>query len=267
MGKSRMRIALGITYDGSAFDGWQTQPSRNTVQDHLEAALARITGSPARITGAGRTDAGVHAAAQVAHFDTDVERPDSAWVRGTNTYLPDAIAVQWGVRVPDDFHARFGATGRKYVYTLYNHPVRPSVLAARTGWFHAPLDVAAMRDAAECLVGTHDFSAFRSSECQARTPVRTVTSLALRREGPYLLFDIAADAFLHHMVRNIVGALLQVGARRKSPQWMAQILEGRDRTKAAPTASAAGLYLAGVEYESRWRLPSFPRMIPFLHAD
>jgi tRNA pseudouridine38-40 synthase len=262
-----MRIALGITYDGSGFEGWQTQPSRNTVQDRIEASLAQITGHAVRITGAGRTDAGVHAVAQVAHFDTDVERPDSAWVRGTNTYLPDAIAVQWGMPVPDDFHARFSATARRYLYVLYNHPVRPSVLARRTGWFHAPLAVDAMREAAASLVGRHDFSAFRSSECQAKTPVRNVSSLLLRSEGHYVVFEIAADAFLHHMVRNIVGALLQVGSGRKPCAWLSEVLHGRDRTKAAPTAMADGLYLAGVQYESRWRLPVFPRMIPFLHEN
>jgi tRNA pseudouridine38-40 synthase len=259
-----MRIALGISYDGSGFEGWQSQPSGNTVQDRLEAALGRIAQAPVRISAAGRTDAGVHALGQVAHFDTDAARPDSAWVRGTNASLADAIAVQWAVPVADGFHARYSALARRYVYVLYNHPVRPSLWAAKAGWFHAPLEPEPMQAAARALIGRHDFSAFRSSECQAKTPVRTITALSIRRSGPYVLFDIAADAFLHHMVRNIVGCLVYVGSGRQLPEWLPAVLQSRDRRNAAPTFPASGLYLVEVAYESRWRLPGFPSMMPFL---
>jgi tRNA pseudouridine38-40 synthase len=262
-----MRIALGITYDGSSFDGWQSQPSGNTVQDRLEAALREIAQSSVRVTAAGRTDAGVHALGQVAHFDTDAQRPDTAWVRGTNSHLPPAIAVQWAAPVTESFNARYSALARRYVYLLYNHPVRPSLAAGKAGWFHAPLEQAPMRQAAQVLVGRHDFSAFRSSQCQAKTPVRTVSDLSIRAAGPYVLFEITADAYLQHMVRNIVGCLVYVGSGRQKPEWVDEVLKSRDRRNAAPTISPSGLYLAQVRYESRWRLPGFPSMIPFLPVE
>ena len=259
-----MRIAIGVSYDGAGFEGWQSQPSRNTVQDRLEDALARIAGAPVRIAGAGRTDAGVHALAQVAHFDTAATRPESAWVRGTNAFLPDRIAVQWAASVPDEFSARYSALSRRYIYLLYCHAVRPALLATRTGWYHAPLDLERMREAAGCLVGRHDFSAFRSSRCQAKTPVRTLSRLSIEAHGPYLRFDLTANAFLHHMVRNLVGCLLYVGSARQSAAWLAGVLESRDRRLGAPTLSASGLYLAEIAYEPRWRLPQFPRIMPCL---
>jgi tRNA pseudouridine38-40 synthase len=259
-----MRIALGVSYDGAAFNGWQSQPSRNTVQDRLEHALASIAGEAVRVTAAGRTDTGVHALGQVVHFDTEAVRPDQAWVRGTNTMLPESIAVQWAAIVDGEFSARYSAVSRRYAYLLYVHPVRPAVLATKAGWFHAPLELDAMRQAATALIGRHDFSAFRSSECQAKTPVRTLAALTIRSDGPYIVFDLRADAFLHHMVRNIVGSLVYVGSGRKSVQWMADVLASRDRAAAAPTFDASGLYLAHVGYESRWRLPAFPRIMPFL---
>ena len=261
-----MRIAIGVSYDGRGFEGWQSQPSGNTVQDRLEAALGQIAATPVRIAGAGRTDAGVHALAQVAHFDCEVERPDSAWVRGANALLPDGIAVQWAMPVSGEFNARFSAIARRYVYLMYVHPVRPSLMSGRAGWYHAPLDVRAMREAAACLAGTHDFSAFRSSQCQARSPVRSITDVRIGEQGPYVLFELSADAFLHHMVRNIVGCLLYVGKGAHPPSWMERILEGRDRTRAAPTVSPDGLYLAGVDYEAHWKLPAFPRMMPQLEC-
>lgn len=259
-----MRIALGLAYDGGRFEGWQSQPSRNTVQDALEAALATIASAPVRVTAAGRTDTGVHALAQVAHFDTDAERPDTAWVRGTNAALPDAVAVQWARRVPVEFHARFSATARSYLYLLYNHPVRPAVFAGRTGWFHDPLDVEAMREAARCLVGEHDFSTFRSSECQAKSPVKRMERIEVRAAGRYVVFELTCSAFLHHMVRNIVGSLVYVGKGRQEPGWIRELLDARDRARAAPTFPPHGLYLSAIRYDPGWQLPEFSPMIPFL---
>lgn len=262
-----MRIAIGIAYDGTAFDGWQSQPSGNTVQDHLERALSVIADAAIRLHGAGRTDAGVHACAQVAHFDTETTRPDSAWVRGANAELPSSIAVQWSAQVSNEFHARYSARSRSYRYVLYGHPVRPALFAGRTGWFHGALDLDAMRRAAGMLAGEHDFSAFRSSECQAKNPVRVIERAAVARRGPYVLFDFAANAFLHHMVRNIVGCLVYVGNGRHPPEWILQVMEGRDRRLAAPTIAAAGLYLTDVRYDARWQFPGFARMMPFGPAE
>jgi tRNA pseudouridine38-40 synthase len=261
-----VRIAIGIAYDGRPFDGWQSQPSGNTVQDRLEAAVAEIAGAAVRVTAAGRTDAGVHATGQVAHFDVDVARPESAWVRGTNAHLPEAIAVQWALEVDGDFHARFSATSRRYGYLLYNHPVRPAVFQGKVGWFHLPLDVDAMREASRCLLGERDFSAFRSSECQAKTPVKLLQRIAIERRGHYVAFEFAANAFLHHMVRNLVGCLVHVGKGAQPPGWLREVLEGRDRAKAAPTFPADGLYLTSVTYPERWNLPAFPPMLALLGA-
>ena len=261
-----MRIALGVEYDGSGFCGWQTQLAGCAVQDRLEAALARIAGVPMAAIAticAGRTDAGVHALAQVVHFDCTVERPESAWVRGVNALLPPAIAVTWMRPVADTFSARHSATARRYRYVLFNHPVRPAADHGRVGWFHAPLDVERMRAAAACLVGEHDFSAFRSAECQARSPVRTLMQLALNAQGPYLIFDICANGFLHHMVRNIVGSLIYIGKGRHEITWMHELLGARDRKFSAPTFDAAGLYLIGVDYDAMWNLPR-PARVKFL---
>lgn len=259
-----MRIALGLAYDGSRYEGWQSQPSRNTVQDVLEGALASIAGEPVRVAAAGRTDTSVHALAQTVHFDTTADRPDTAWVRGTNAALPDAIAVQWACRVPEAFHARFSATARSYLYLLYNHPVRPAVFAGRAGWFHERLDLEAMRAAAACLVGEHDFSAFRSSECQAKSPVKILERVDVRTAASYVVFELTATAFLHHMVRNIVGCLVYVGKGRRPPEWLRDVLAAGERARAAPTFSPHGLYLAGIRYDARWQLPAFSPMIPFL---
>ena len=207
------------------------------------------------MTGAGRTDRGVHARGQVAHFDTSAARPETAWVRGVNSFLPESMAVLWARPVPDDFHARFSAVARTYRYVLINRAVRPALAARHAGWFYAPLDVAKMREAAQALVGEHDFSAFRAAECQARTPVRVVHSIGIERAGDEIHFVIRANAFLHHMVRNIVGSLVYVGSARQPVAWMAQLLSMKDRTKAAPTFAAEGLYLERVEYDPRWGLP------------
>jgi tRNA pseudouridine38-40 synthase len=255
-----MRIALGVEYDGSGFCGWQTQPDRCAVQDHLEAALSHIAGAPVATICAGRTDTGVHALAQVVHFDCAVTRPESAWVRGVNAVLPPAVAVTWMRSVTDDFHARFSAAARHYRYVLFNHPVRPAADHGRVGWFHVPLDVERMRFAAACLVGEHDFTAFRSSQCQAKSPVRTLTQLDIDAHGSYVTFDLCANGFLHHMVRNIVGSLVYVGSGRQDASWMSELLAARDRKSAAPTFDAAGLYLTGVDYAAVWNLPQRERV-------
>lgn len=250
-----MRIALALEYDGSRFLGWQTQPGGGTVQDTLEAALATIAGEPIDVTCAGRTDRGVHALGQVVHFDTTAQRPESAWVRGVNALLPDSVAVQWAQAVPPDFHARYGARERSYRYVLLNRAVRPALAARHAGWFHLPLDVAAMRAAARHLVGEHDFSAFRSAECQAKSPVRTLLALDLEARGERIDFVLRANAFLHHMVRNIVGTLVYVGKGKHPPSWAGTVLASRDRARAAPTFAADGLYLEQVAYEPKWALP------------
>ena len=252
------RIAIGLEYDGRAFQGWQTQPGGNTVQDHLEAALAIIHGTQAKITAAGRTDAGVHASAQVAHFDAHNPRPEQAWVRGVNAHLPEGISVLWARPVAEDFHARFAAEERLYRYFLLNRPVRPALLAGRVGWMHGRLDEDAMNQAAGLLLGTHDFSAFRAAECQAKTPVRELREASVARHGEILTFQFRANAFLHHQVRNMVGALLWVGLGRRPPAWLGEVLEGRDRTRAAATFAPDGLYLAGVSYDARFGLPAHP---------
>ena len=251
-----MRIALGVEYDGSAFCGWQTQPQACGVQDALERALGEVSGERIVTACAGRTDAGVHAVGQVVHFDTEVQRPVSAWVRGTNALLPEAMSVNWAKQVPQDFHARFSAKGRRYVYWLLNRPQRPGLLHRRVGWFHQTLDLAAMRAAAPCVIGKHDFSAFRAAECQAKTPVKELRELEISISGELLRLEFAADAFLQHMVRNIVGSLVYIGAGRQAPEWLGELLQGRDRTRAAPPFSPAGLYLAAIEYDSIWALPA-----------
>jgi tRNA pseudouridine38-40 synthase len=259
LGHAAVRIALGVEYDGSRFCGWQTQPEGCAVQDTLERALSEIAGVRVATICAGRTDAGVHAIAQVAHFDTAVKRPDAAWVRGVNSLLPPACAVTWVRAVPQEFHARYSALARCYRYVLFNHAVRPAADQARVGWFHVPLEVERMQQAARRLIGAHDFSAFRSAECQARTPVRTLARLDIVRRGDYVVFEFCANSFLHHMVRNIVGCLVYVGKGRYPPEWMGEVLASRDRRRAAPTFEAAGLYLSRVMYEARWGLPPAPR--------
>jgi tRNA pseudouridine38-40 synthase len=254
-----MRIALGLEYDGSRFQGWQTQPAGNTVQDALEAALAQISGAPVSVTCAGRTDSGVHARAQVVHFDSAAERPDTAWVRGVNGFLPEAVAVLWAQRVPADFHARYSARSRTYRYVLVSRPVRPALAARYVGWTHARLDAAAMSEAGRHLVGEHDFSAFRSSECQAKTPVRTIHELTLEARGERIDFVLRANAFLHHMVRNIVGTLVHVGRRARDPGWVREVLRSRDRSLAAATFGPEGLYLESVDYDPSWQLPHAAR--------
>ncbi len=250
-----MRIALALEYDGSRFLGWQTQPRGGTVQDTLQAALATIAGEPIDTTCAGRTDRGVHALEQVVHFDVAAQRPENAWVRGVNALLPESVAVQWAREVSHEFHARYAGRARSYRYVLINRAVRPALAARYAGWFHLPLDVAAMRAAARHLLGEHDFSAFRSAECQAKSPVRTLLGLEIESRGERIDFVLRANAFLHHMVRNIVGTLVYVGKGKHPPAWAGEVLESRDRARAAPTFAAEGLYLERVEYEAKWALP------------
>jgi tRNA pseudouridine38-40 synthase len=250
-----MRLALGISYNGQAYEGWQSQPSGRTVQDRLEAALTRFAAQPVGTVCAGRTDAGVHALMQVVHLDTPLVRTDFSWVRGTNTFLPPDIAVQWAQPVDDAFHARNSARSRRYAYVVLESPVRPSVDAGRVGWVFRPLDAAAMEAAAQHLLGEHDFTSFRASSCQSPTPVKTLMDVAIRRRGAYWRFDFEANAFLHHMIRNIMGCLLQVGQGHQPPQWMAEVLAARDRDAAAPTFPPDGLYFLGPRYEDRWGLP------------
>lgn len=242
------RIALGLAYDGSAWQGWQTQPHRQTVQDCLDGAIAQFARQPVATICAGRTDTGVHATSQVVHLDTVLERREESWMRGVNTFLPPTISVQWAQQVSDDFHARFSAVSRTYTYLLWRGRVRPATWAGRAGWTHHALDVDAMRAGAAHLIGTHDFSAFRSSQCQAASPVRTFHSLMIDEQGAFVIFTLRANAFLHHMVRNIIGALLQIGQRREASDWICHLLAQRDRRLSAPTFMPDGLYLSDVEY-------------------
>lgn len=250
------RIALGIEYNGASFRGWQTQPGGGTVQDALQAALAQIAGERVDVVCAGRTDAGVHATGQVVHFDTALERPLTAWVRGVNTFLPDTVAVRWAQPVDSEFHARFSAYARHYRYLLLNRSQRPGVQSGRVGWCHQPLDEERMQAAAAVLRGEHDFSSFRAAECQAKSPLKTMHVASVRRAGEMIVFDFEASAFLHHMVRNLVGSLVYIGQGRQAVDWMQTLLEVRDRRVAAPTFAAEGLYLVGVRYEERWALPN-----------
>ena len=250
-----MRIALGLEYDGSGFCGWQSQPGGCGVQDCLEGALARIAGHPVRVTAAGRTDAGVHACGQVVHFDVSVRRPLNAWLRGVNAFLPPAARVLWARQVDEEFHARFSAERRSYQYCLQVSPVAPAILHGRVGWYHRELDLEAMRQAAARLIGEHDFSAFRAAGCQAKSPLKQLYGAEISQHGPFILFEFSANAFLHHMVRNLVGSLVYIGKGKYPPGWMGELLQQKDRTRAAPTFAPDGLYLSGVHYDEKWGLP------------
>lgn len=250
-----MRVALGVSYQGQGYEGWQSQPSGRTIQDQLEQALSRFADRPVGTVCAGRTDAGVHGLMQVVHFDTEVRREDFSWVRGTNTFLPPDIAVQWAMHVPDSFHSRASARARRYAYVVLCSPVRPSVDAGRVGWVFRPLDLAALQAGAAYLAGEHDFTSFRASSCQALSPVKTLQPVRISRRGAYWRFDFEGNAFLHHMIRNIMGCLLAVGQGLQPPEWMGQVLAARSRDAAAPTFSPDGLYFLGPVYEPAWGLP------------
>ena len=250
-----MRIALGLSYNGQAYQGWQSQSSGLTVQDKLEKALSQFTAQRVSTLCAGRTDAGVHALMQVVHFDTDRERDTHSWVRGTNACLPRDIAVQWAIPTTTAFHCRACATSRRYAYVLLESPVRPSVEAGRVGWSFRPLDEVAMQQAANYLLGEHDFSSFRASQCQALSPVKTLIAIDLHKRGAYWRIEFEANAFLHHMIRNIMGCLIYIGQGRKPPEWIQDVLAARDRKVAAPTFSPDGLYFLGPRYEAHWGIP------------
>jgi tRNA pseudouridine38-40 synthase len=252
------RFAVGLEYDGSAYAGWQVQAHAPSIQAVAEAAFSRVADHPLTLTCAGRTDAGVHALGQVAHFDTQAARTARAWVLGTTAELPDDVSVQWAAEVPPDFHARYSALSRTYRYVIANRPTRPALERHRACWVHRALDVSRMVSAASLLIGEHDFSAFRSSECQSRTPVRRVEAIDVRRQGELLVIDVHANAFLHHMVRNIAGLLIRIGSGEAEATWAREVLEARDRRLAAPTAPACGLYLMSVRYPEPFGLPPGP---------
>ena len=250
-----MRIALGIEYDGTDFLGWQRLRHGNTVQSVVESALSFVADEPIAVTCSGRTDAGVHAHCQVVHFDAQARRSERNWVLGVNSRLPSSVAVVWARPVSDEFHARYGASGRRYRYAILNRPVRAALDARYVTWERAPLDAAAMHAAAQALVGEHDFSAFRAISCQAHTARRNLRGISVGRSGEHVTVDVEANAFLHHMVRNIVGSLLLVGRGEQPPDWIARLLAGGDRTSAGPTAPPQGLTFLGPRYPARFALP------------
>ena len=260
-----MRIALGLQYDGSTFSGWQSQLSRNTIQDVLEEALTRFIGEAGlanqtiRVITAGRTDTGVHALGQVVHFDAQVERDAWSWVRGVNAFLPQSIVINWAKIVTNDFSARFSAYERTYIYALHAGPCRVPMAVNRAGYMMLPadswFDIEAMQLAAVCLVGEHDFTSFRASECQSKSPLKTIYAVEIVSEEPWLYFKIRGNAFLHHMVRNLVGSFLMIGTRKQPAGWMKEVLEARDRRIAAPTFSPDGLYLAKITYPDQFQIP------------
>jgi len=253
-----MRFAAMLEYDGSRFSGWQWQDGAPSAQQAVEQAISRVADHAVRVTVAGRTDAGVHALAQVIHFDSDAVRSDYAWLRGTNSHLPPEIALLWVAPVNPAFHARFAATGREYHYAILNRPVRPTVLARRVTHEYRPLDAARMQAAANLLLGTHDFSSYRAVQCQAKSPVRELRALDVTRRGEFVILRAVANAFLHHMVRNLAGVLMDIGAGEREPHWAREILEARDRTVGGITAPPHGLYLTAVEYPAHFGIPVVP---------
>ena len=260
-----MRIALGVEYDGSHFHGWQTQqPDVRTVQDVVEQAIASVADHAVRIHCAGRTDTGVHALEQIIHFETGVERPDKAWILGVNANLPDDVNILWAQVVPDDFHARFSATGRAYRYLILNRKSRSALLANRATWIHRPLDEKRMQKAALPLLGTHDFSSYRALGCQAKSPVRTLHRLDINRHGELIEIRVKANAFLHHMVRNLAGVLIAIGKGDAEIAWAEEVLALKDRTLGGVTAPPDGLYFERVNYPDQFDLPYIADRNPFI---
>ena len=256
-----MRIAAILEYDGSRFSGWQRQEQARTVQAVVEEALSKVADEPIQVTVAGRTDAGVHALGQVIHFDTSAVRSDYSWVRGANSNLPSEVALLWAAPVDDGFHARFSATGRHYHYVILNRAIRPTYLAGRVTHEYRLLDVASMREAAQHLIGEHDFTSFRATECQAKSPVRELRALDVTRHGELVHIRAHANAFLQHMVRNIAGVLMTVGAGEREPSWAKEVLEARDRRAGGVTAAPDGLYLREIEYPEMFKLPRLSRAV------
>jgi len=258
-----MRIAAGIEYDGSNFCGWQLQKDAvRTVQGEVEAALSKVAAESIRVHCAGRTDTGVHATEQVIHFDTEAVRDERAWVFGANANLPKDVVLLWARPVSDEFHARFSAVRRAYRYVIFTREVRPTFLAGRVTWHYRDLDIERMQQAGNHLLGEHDFSSYRAVACQAKSPVRTVHSLEVSRQGPYIFIDIEANAFLHHMVRNIAGVLMTIGEGEQPVEWSREVLEARDRTLGGVTAHPFGLYLTRVGYPERFGIPQLPPVSP-----
>lgn len=257
-----MRIAAILEYDGSRFSGWQRQDQARSVQAVVEDAFSVVADAPIQITAAGRTDSGVHALAQVIHFDTTAVRSAYSWVRGANSNLPDDVAVLWAGEVDIDFHARYSATGRKYHYLILNRPVRPTFLAHCVTHEYRPLDVSSMQDAARFLTGEHDFTSFRAADCQAKNPIRTLRQLDINRHGDVVHIQAHANAFLHHMVRNIAGVLMTIGAGEHRPTWAKEVLEARDRTVGGITAAPDGLYLVSIAYPETKNIPVVSPLFP-----
>ncbi|SEP69868.1 tRNA pseudouridine38-40 synthase [Solimonas aquatica] len=253
-----MRYAVGIEYIGTAYSGWQALSGRQTVQGELERALGKVADHPLEVVAAGRTDAGVHALQQIAHFDSPARRSDYAWLLGTNTNLPPDISLRWVQPVAENFHARYAAVARRYRYVIHNHRARSALCRERAAWWPQQLDAQAMHEAAQCLLGENDFSAFRDSQCQSPTPMRNLHRLTVQRRGEFVVMDVIGNAFLHHMVRNIAGTLLPVGMGEQPVAWVAQVLASRDRKCAGMTAPAAGLYFVGAEYPAEFALPEPP---------
>jgi tRNA pseudouridine38-40 synthase len=256
------RIVLAIEYDGSPFQGWQTQPNGKTVQDSLELALLKFTNESITTVCAGRTDTGVHAIEQIVHFDTTLSRANHSWVSGLNTFLPSSISIRWVKEIIDfddsrlnNFHARFSAISRTYYYVLYNNSIRSSIYSKKVGWYYKALSIDKMKKASEYLIGEHDFTVFRAASCQAKSPVKLFYSLEIERHGEFIIFKLKASAFLHHMVRNIVGSLIFVGRGQEEPEWIEKLIQSKDRSLAAPTFMPDGLYLKEIEYDQKWNLP------------
>jgi len=254
-----MRIAAILEYDGAGFSGWQRQTHARSVQGAVEEALSAVADEPIQVTVAGRTDAGVHAVAQAMHFDTRAVRSDYSWVRGANSKLPPEVALLWAGPVDDGFHARYSATGRHYHYVILNRPIRPTYLARRVTHEYRPLDVASMREAAGYLLGEHDFTSFRSTDCEAKSPVRELRALEVARHGELVHIRVCANAFLQHMVRNIAGVLMTIGAGEREPLWAREVLEARDRAAGGITADPRGLYLREIEYPEEFKIPRLSR--------
>jgi len=253
-----MRIALGVEYDGTEFSGWQSQDHCRTVQQEVEKAISLVADQPIRVTCAGRTDTGVHALGQVVHFDTDATRQERQWILGCNANLPRDININWARQVEDDFHARFGAVARSYRYIIMNRMTRSAIHQHRVCWHHQPLDESCMAAAAQYFLGEHDFTSFRALACQAKHAVRTIHNIDIQRSGEYITIDVKANAFLHHMVRNIVGTLLAIGEGEQQPDWVKELIAAKDRSIAGITAPAQGLYLVSVDYPANYKLPDSP---------
>lgn len=262
-----IRIALGIEYDGSRFNGWQTQKGVRTVQETLEQALSKVADQPISVICAGRTDSGVHGLEQVVHFDTSAQRLPRSWVFGTNCYLPDDVNVLWATPIDPSFHARFSAIQRHYRYIILNRSVRSAVHAKRMTWFYPPLETDKMQQAAQFLIGEHDFSSFRAKDCQSKSPIRNVTRLKVSRRGEQVWIEVSANAFLQHMVRNISGVLMTIGCGKAEPNWAKQVLESRNRTKGGITAPPDGLYLQRVDYKEDFEKILQALKSPFNHAN